>query len=213
MLRSKDLTFTSLLSSSTSRLVVLDSTLRTTIPTLPPHTRIDLHRPSSNLHPIQVLHRSTGIFCRLKVDECVARVPPCEGINRHGDASDGEAILDEERFNVRARGGVEKIADVETCAGSRGVSCGRRASLIVAVLIKASVVPNLWRRLRSRCTVLHTPVARGLGSTRWDGAAGRLSSVFHIGDDGEKLYFDKAREGELDMAQLGLLLERKKKVR
>lgn len=178
-----ELTFTTLLSPSLPRVVVPNSTLRTNLPTLttlPPHAWVDLHWPSSYFHPVQVLHCSISTLRGLKVDKRIAGVPPCERINRHGDANYSEAIFHEQRLNILARGGVEKVANVETCARRGRVSYARRAHF-VAVLVEASVVATLRCWFRSSCGVLHAPVARGLGSARWGGATERFFKFLHIG--------------------------------
>ena len=177
------LTFTTLLSPSSPRVVGPNSTLRTNLPTLtalPPHAWVDLYWSPSYFHPVQVLHCSISILHGLKVDKRIAGVPPCERINRHRDAGDSEAIFHEQRLNILAGGGVEKVTNVEACTRCGRVSHARRACF-VAVLVEASVVATLRCWFRSSCAVLHTPIARGLGSARWGRATGRFFKFFHSG--------------------------------
>ena len=94
---------------------VFDASL--TLASVSANTGVDPDLPPEQLLAIDAVHGCAGFLGCFKVNEGVGGVAVGEGINGHADTSKVETIGSEQVLDILARGGVEKVAYIQSRAG------------------------------------------------------------------------------------------------
>ena len=82
----------------------------------------DSDRSTKDINAIKLAHSPLRLFRRVEIDEAVAWIATREGIRGNADSDDVESVVLEQILDIWALGGVEEIANVESCALSAVVA-------------------------------------------------------------------------------------------